>query len=45
MSLRARLWLVGIAGFAVATVACVMTATSHHAELRGINCALVLGAP
>jgi len=39
-SLRARLWLVGGAGFALAAVACVVTATSHHGELRGINCAL-----
>ena len=40
MSLRARLWLIGVAGFAIATLACVVTATSHHAELRGINGAL-----
>ena len=37
MSLRLRLWLVGIAGFALAAAAGVATATSHHAELRGLN--------
>jgi signal transduction histidine kinase len=40
VSLRGRLWLVGSLGFALAAFACVLTATSHHAELRGINSAL-----
>ncbi len=37
MSLRARLWIVGLAGLALAVAAGVATATSHHAELRGVN--------
>jgi signal transduction histidine kinase len=37
VSLRARLWLAGTAGFALATVAGVATATSHHADLRALN--------
>jgi len=37
VTLRARLWLVGIAGFALAAASGVATATSHHAELRGVN--------
>jgi signal transduction histidine kinase len=40
LSLRAKLWLVGAAGLAVAVVACVATATSDHAELRAVNAAL-----
>ena len=37
MSLRARLFLVAIAGLTLAAAAGVATATSHHAELRGVN--------
>jgi signal transduction histidine kinase len=40
LSLRARLWLVGGAGFALATFSGVLCATSDHAELRGLNTAL-----
>jgi signal transduction histidine kinase len=40
LSLRVRLWLVGTAGVALALAACVATATSHHADLRGLNAAL-----
>jgi signal transduction histidine kinase len=39
VSLRARLWLAGIAGLALAAAAGVVTATSHHAALRGVNSA------
>jgi signal transduction histidine kinase len=39
-SLRLRLWLLGIAGVALACVDFVLTLTSHHAQLRGINAAL-----
>jgi signal transduction histidine kinase len=40
VSLRTRLWLIGIAGVAVAALASVLTATSHHGELRGLNATL-----
>jgi signal transduction histidine kinase len=36
-SLRARLWLVGVAGAALALADCALTLSSHHAELRGVN--------
>jgi signal transduction histidine kinase len=36
-SLRVRLWLLGIAGVALACADLVLTLTSHHAQLRGIN--------
>ena len=36
-SLRARLWLVGIAGIALGALVCTLTVRSHHAELRGLN--------
>jgi len=39
-SLRARLWLIASAGFALAMLAGVLTATSDYAELRGLNSAL-----
>ena len=32
-----QLWLVGLAGIALAAAAGVATATSHHADLRGLN--------
>ncbi len=34
---RVRLWLLGIAAVALACADLVLTLTSHHAELRGIN--------
>jgi signal transduction histidine kinase len=37
VSLRAQLWLVGIAGLLLAVAAGTATATSHHADLRGLN--------
>jgi len=39
-SLRVRLWLLGIAGVALACLDFALTITSHHAQLRGINGAL-----
>jgi signal transduction histidine kinase len=39
-ALRVRLWLLGIAGVALAGADFVLTLTSHHAQLRGINAAL-----
>ena len=40
MSHRARLWVIGFAGLAMAALAGVLTATSHHAQLRGLNASL-----
>jgi signal transduction histidine kinase len=39
-SLRARLWLVGVTGAALALLTGVLCATSDHGELRGLNSAL-----
>jgi signal transduction histidine kinase len=39
-SLRVRLWLAGTTGIALAVLTGVLTATSDHAQLRGINSAL-----
>ena len=36
-SLRARLWLIGVAGVALAVADCAVTIQSHHSQLRGVN--------
>lgn len=36
-SLRARLWLLGVAGVALACTDLVLTVTSDHGQLRGLN--------
>ena len=40
LTLRAQLWLVGVAAFALTVLVCVVNATSDHGQLRGLNTAL-----
>jgi signal transduction histidine kinase len=35
--LRVRLWLIGVAGVALAFADCALTVSSDHAQLRGVN--------